>query len=157
MRSGIGDRPKRREDLRFLTGQGRYLDDLAFDGVTYAVVLRSPHAHAEIRAIDTAAAKRMPGVLAVLTAADAQGDGLKPLLPYVDANTVTGEPFGFAPQPLLAADKVRYVGEPVALIVAETREQALDAAELVVVDYTALPAVVSAEAARALGAPLLAD
>src|SRR5207248_350511 len=64
MRSGIGDRPKRREDQRFLTGQGRYLDDLAFDGVTYAVVLRSPHAHAEIRAIDSAAAKTMPGVLA---------------------------------------------------------------------------------------------
>src|SRR5437773_207420 len=98
MRSGIGDRPKRREDQRFLTGQGRYLDDLAFDGVTYAVVLRSPHAHAEIRAIDSAAAKTMPGVLALLTAADAQADGLKPLLPYVDANTVTGEPFAFMPR-----------------------------------------------------------
>ena len=114
MRSGIGDRPKRREDQRFLTGQGRYLDDLAFDGVTYAVVLRSPHAHAEIRAIDSAAAKTMPGVLALLTAADAQADGLKPLLPYVDANTVTGERFAFMPQPLLAEGKVRYVGEPVA-------------------------------------------
>src|SRR5690348_8061103 len=157
MRSGIGDRPKRREDLRFLTGQGRYLDDLAFDGVTYAVVLRSPHAHAEIRAIDTAAAKRMPGVLAVLTAADAQGDGLKPLLPYVDANTVTGEPFAFTPQPLLAESKVRYVGEPVALIVAESRDQALDAAEQVAVDYLPLPAVTTGAAARAPGAPLLSS
>src|SRR5437660_2053560 len=114
MRSGIGDRPKRREDLRFLTGQGRYLDDLAFEGVTYAVVLRSPHAHAEIRAIDTAAAKGMPGVLAALTAADAPGDGLIPLLPYVDANTVTGEPFAFIPQPVVAEGKGRYAGEPVA-------------------------------------------
>jgi carbon-monoxide dehydrogenase large subunit len=157
MRSGIGDRPKRREDLRFLTGQGRYLDDLAFDGVTYAVVLRSPHAHAEIRAIDTAAAKRMPGVLAVLTAADAQGDGLKPLLPYVDANTVTGEPFAFIPQPLLAERKVRYVGEPVALIVAESRDHALDAAEQIAVDYAPLPAVTTGAAARMPGAPLLSS
>jgi carbon-monoxide dehydrogenase large subunit len=115
-RSGIGDRPKRREDERFLTGQGRYLDDLVFEGVTHAVVLRSPHAHAEIREIDTAAAKAMAGVLAVLTAADARADALKPLLPYVDANTVTGDPFAFMPQPLLAEGKVRYVGEPVALM-----------------------------------------
>jgi len=155
MRSGIGDRPKRREDQRFLTGQGRYLDDLAFDGVTYAVVLRSPHAHAEIRAIDSAAAKAMPGVLALLTAADAQADGLKPLLPYIDANTVTGEPFAFMPQPLLAEGKVRYVGEPVALIIAESRDQALDAAEQVAVDYVPLPAVTTGAAARAPSAPLL--
>jgi len=155
MRSGIGDRPKRREDQRFLTGQGRYLDDLAFDGVTYAVVLRSPHAHAEIRAIDSAAAKAMPGVLALLTAADAQADGLKPLLPYVDANTVTGEPFAFMPQPLLAEGKVRYVGEPVALIIAESRDQALDAAEQLAVDYVPLPAVTTGAAARAPSAPLL--
>ena len=155
MRSGIGDRPKRREDQRFLTGQGRYLDDLAFDGVTYAVVLRSPHAHAEIRAIDSAAAKTMPGVLALLTAADAQADGLKPLLPYIDANTVTGEPFAFMPQPLLAEGKVRYVGEPVALIIAESRDQALDAAEQVAVDYVPLPAVTTGAAARAPSAPLL--
>src|ERR1051325_2693913 len=157
MRSGIGDRPERREDLRFLTGQGRYLDELAFEGVTHAVVLRSPHAHAEIRAIDTAAAKRMRGVLAVLTAADAEGDGLKPLLPYVDANTVTGEPFAFIPQPLLAEAKVRYVGEPVALIVGESRDQAFDAAERVAVDYAPLPAVTTGAAARMPGAPLLSS
>src|SRR2546429_1297366 len=128
MRSGIGDRPKRREDQRFLTGQGRYLDDLAFDGVTYAVVLRSPHAHAEIGAIDSAAAKAMPGVLALLTAADAQADGLKPLLPYVDANTVTSEPFPFMPPPLLAGGKVRYVGGPAALLFAASRARRHDAA-----------------------------
>src|SRR5438094_891153 len=135
VRSGIGDAPKRREDQRFLTGQGRYLDDLAFDRLTHAVVLRATHAHTEIHGIDTAAATAMPGVLAVLTAADARADGLKPLLPYVEANTQTGDPFAFAPQPLLADDKVRYVGEPVALVVAETRDQVFDAAERVLVEY----------------------
>ncbi len=79
-RSGIGDAPKRREDLRFLTGNGRYLDDLAFPGVTHAVVLRSPHAHARILGIDTVAARAAPGVLAVLTAADtAAGRGPLPI------------------------------------------------------------------------------
>jgi carbon-monoxide dehydrogenase large subunit len=155
VRSGIGDAPKRREDLRFLTGEGRYLDDLVFDGLTHAIVLRSPHAHAQICRIDTAATKAMPGVLAVLTATDARADELKPLLPYVDANTQTGEPFAFAPQPLLAEDKVRYVGEPVALIVAETRDQAVDAAERIAVDYVPLSAVTTATAALVAGAPLL--
>jgi aerobic carbon-monoxide dehydrogenase large subunit len=154
-RSGIGDAPKRREDQRFLTGSGQYLDDLTFENLAHAVVLRSAHAHAEIRAIDTAAAQGMPGVLAVLTAADVHADGLKPLLPYVDANTVTGEPFRFMPQPLLAEGKVRYVGEPAALIVAETRDRALDAAERVAADYAPLPAVTTAAVARAPGAPLL--
>jgi carbon-monoxide dehydrogenase large subunit len=155
VRSGIGDAPKRREDLRFLIGQGRYLDDLAFDRLTHAVVLRSTHAHAEIHGIDTASARSMSGVLSVLTAADARADGLKPLLPYVEANTQTGDPFAFAPQPLLADGKVRYVGEPVALIVAESRDQALNAAERVVVDYVPLPAVTAAAAARPPAAPLL--
>jgi len=77
VRSGIGDAPKRREDLRFLTGQGRYLDDLPFDHLTHAIVLRSTHAHAQILGIDTATAKAMPGVLSVLTAADVRADGLK--------------------------------------------------------------------------------
>ncbi|HEV8680678.1 MAG TPA: xanthine dehydrogenase family protein molybdopterin-binding subunit [Stellaceae bacterium] len=157
VRSGIGDAPKRREDPRFLTGKGRYLDDLAFAGLTHAVVLRSPHAHARIDRIDTAAASAMPGVLAVLTAAEARADGLKPLYPSAAANTQTGEKFAFVPQPVLAEGKVRYAGEPVALIVAGTREEALDAAERVAVDYAPLPAVVTAAAARGPGAPLLAD
>ncbi len=154
-RSVIGDRPKRREDARFLTGRGRYLDDLVFDGLAHAAVLRSPHAHAVIRNIDTAAARAAPGVLAVLTAAEAAADGLRPLRPSAEANAQTGEPFAFAPQPVLAAGKVRYVGEPVALIVALTRAQALDAAELVAVDYAPLPAVTTAAAARAPDAPQL--
>jgi carbon-monoxide dehydrogenase large subunit len=151
--STIGDSPRRREDLRFVTGRGAYLDDLRFDGLAQAVVLRSPHAHASIRSIDVAAAAQAPGVLAVLTAADAEADGLKPLRPYVEANVQTGEPFAFAPQPLLAADTVRFVGEPVALVVAGTLAQALDAAELIAVDYVPLPAVTTAEAACAPGAP----
>jgi aerobic carbon-monoxide dehydrogenase large subunit len=152
-RSVIGDRPKRREDLRFLTGRGCYLDDLAFENLAHAVVLRSPHAHAEIRRIETGAAQAEDGVLSVLTVEDVRVDGLRPLRPSGEANAQTGEPFAFAPQPLLADGKVRYVGEPVALIVAETRAQALDAAERVAVDYIPLPAVTTATAARAPGAP----
>src|SRR5713101_6827836 len=155
-RSGIGDAPKRREDLRFLTGKGCYLDDLAFPGVTHAIVLRSPHAHARILGLDTAAARATAGVLAVLTAEDTSADGLKPLFPSAEANTQTGERFAFAPQPLLADGKVRYAGEPVALIVAETRDAALDAAELVAIDYAPLPAVTNAASACAAGAPELA-
>src|ERR1700736_6570204 len=153
IRSVIGDMPKRREDVRFLTGRGSYLDDLAFDGLTHAVVLRSPHAHAVIERIGTERARAAPGALAVLTAENARSDGLKPLRPSAEANVQTGEPFAFMPQPLLAEGKVRYVGEPVALIVAETQAQALDAAERVVVDYAPLPPVTTLAAARAPGAP----
>jgi aerobic carbon-monoxide dehydrogenase large subunit len=138
-RFNIGDTPRRREDARFTTGQGRYLDDLQFDGMAYAVLLRSPHAHARIGRIDATAARNAPGVLAVLTADEVRADGLLPLRPTVEANVQTGEPFAFVPQPLLATGKVRYVGEPVALIVAETRTQALDAAERIVIDWTSLP------------------
>ena len=153
----IGDAPKRREDARFTTGRGNYLDDMHFEGLSHAVVLRSPHAHARLARIDTAAAAALPGVLAVLTAADAQSDGLHPTQPTSDVNAQTGERFAFAPQPLLATDKVRHVGEPVALIVAETRAQALDAAERVVVDYLPLPSVTTANAALAPGAPQISD
>jgi carbon-monoxide dehydrogenase large subunit len=85
-RSGIGDAPKRREDLRFVTGRGRYLDDLVFEGLAHAVVLRSPHAHAQITRIDANNARAAPGVLAVLTADDVAGDGLQPLRPSAEAN-----------------------------------------------------------------------
>ena len=153
----IGDSPRRREDQRFVTGHGAYLDDLRFDRLTHAVILRSPHAHARIRSLDASAARRAAGVLAVLTAAEAKADGLKPLRPYAEANIQTGEPFAFAPQPLLAHEKVRFAGEPVALVVAESAAQAADAAELIGVDYEPLPAVTSGDAARAAGAPLIAD
>jgi carbon-monoxide dehydrogenase large subunit len=155
-RSVIGDAPKRREDLRFITGRGRYLDDLAFEGLVHAVVLRSPHAHARIGRIDGQAARAASGVLAVLTAEDTRADGLQPLRPSAEANVQTGQPFAFAPQPVLASGKVRYVGEPVALIIAETHAQALAAAELIAIDYVPLPAVASAAAARAAVVPEIA-
>jgi carbon-monoxide dehydrogenase large subunit len=154
---GIGATPKRREDLRFLTGRGGYLDDLSFAGLAHAVVLRSPHAHARLGPIDTGTARAMPGVLAVLTAAEVQADGLSPLRPSAETNVQSGDKFDFLPQPLLAEGKVRYAGEPVALIVAETRNQALDAAERVGVDYAPLPAVTSIAAAQAQGAPQIAE
>jgi carbon-monoxide dehydrogenase large subunit len=151
-RATIGDAPKRREDALFVTGQGAYLDDLAFERLAHAVVLRSPHAHARIAGIDATAARAAPAVLAVLTAEDVRADALNPLRPYAEANVQTGEPFAFATQPLLADGVVRFVGEPVALIVAESHNAALDAAELIGVDYRALPAVTTAVAARAPGA-----
>jgi aerobic carbon-monoxide dehydrogenase large subunit len=151
----IGDAPKRREDERFVTGHGGYLDDLAFEGLVHAVMLRSPHAHARIVGIDAAPARAMPGVLAVLTADEAAADGLQPMRPTVEANVQTGEAFAFAPQPLLARDTVRYVGEQVAVVVAENRAAALDAAERVDVRYESLPAVTGAAAACAAGAPEL--
>jgi len=151
----IGDAPKRREDARFVSGRGAYLDDLAFPGVAHAVFLRSPHAHAEVRGVETAAAAALPGVIAVLTAVEAAADGLKPLPPFVIANTVTQEPFAWDAQPLLAEDRVRYAGQPVALVVAETKAAALDAAEAISVDFAARPAVVLGSAALAQGAPAL--
>jgi aerobic carbon-monoxide dehydrogenase large subunit len=156
-RAVIGDAPRRREDARFVTGHGAYLDDLRFDGVAHAVFLRSPHAHARINAIDTTDASGTPGVIAILTAADADADGLRPLRPTVEANTQTNEPFRFLPQPLLAQDTVRYAGEPVVLVVAETKHQALDAAERIVIDYEPLPAITVAEDAVKPGAPQLTE
>ena len=151
----IGDLPRRREDARFVTGHGAYLDDMAFSNVTHVVFLRSPYAHARLEGIDTTAARMMPGVVAVLTHRDVVADKLHPLRPTVEANVQTNEPFRFLPQPLLAGDIVRYVGEPVAMVIADSRNQALDAAEQVRIDYTPLPAVVGAEAALSPNAPLL--
>ena len=156
-KSVIGDSPRRREDARFITGRGAYVDDLPFERLTRAVFVRSPHAHARIRSIDTTAARKAPGVLAVLSAADVKAGGLKSLRPYAEANVQTGERFRFDEQPLLAADKVRFMGETVAIVVAETLAQALDASELVEVDYEALPAVTTAKAAVAAHAPLLSS
>src|SRR5271166_1164551 len=102
----IGDMPRRREDARFATGRGSYLDDLRFDRLTHAVLLRSPHAHAAIERLDAATARAMPGVLAVLTGSEAQADGLLPMRPTMEANVQTSEKFAFAPQPLLATEKV---------------------------------------------------
>ncbi|HEY1413437.1 MAG TPA: xanthine dehydrogenase family protein molybdopterin-binding subunit, partial [Rhodopila sp.] len=156
-RAVIGDAPLRREDARFVTGHGTYLDDIAFDGVTHAVFLRSPHAHARIVSIDMTEALKVPGIVAILTAKEAAADGLGTLRPVNETNLQTNEPFRFMPQPVIAADVVRYAGEPVALIIAESRYAALDAAEQVIIDFDTLSAVIRTEDAVKPGAPLVAD
>src|SRR5262249_53466285 len=156
MPATIGQPLRRKEDLRLLTGGGRFSDDVSLPGQAYAVFVRSPHAHAHIRAIDASKARAMPGVLAVLTAADAQADGIKPIphtpIPMkppadIELKNRDGSAHGYAPHPLLAADRVRYVGEQVAMVVAETIAAARDAAERVAVDYAPLPALVAGRAA----------
>src|SRR5262249_38154098 len=122
----IGNAPKRREEERFVTVRATYLDDYSLPGMVHAVVLPSVHGQAIIESRGEAVA-RAPGVLAVLTATDVKGEGLEPLWPTAEANLKTGEPFAFMPQPLLASNKVRYVGEPVALIIAESHSLALHA------------------------------
>ncbi|HEY3911222.1 MAG TPA: xanthine dehydrogenase family protein molybdopterin-binding subunit [Stellaceae bacterium] len=153
----IGQAVRREEDLRLLRGRGRYVDDAGQPGDARGYVLRSPHAHARIHAVDVAEARAAPGVLAVLTGEDLQRRGLGTLMPGVRRRRRDGSP-GFAcPQPLLAQGRVRYVGDPVAFVVADTLNQAKDAAELVAVDYEQLPAAVTAAAALAPGAPAVWD
>ena len=152
---GIGQAIRRTEDQRFLTGSSQYVDDVTMDGMLHGVVLRSPHAHAEIRSIDTAAAEAAPGVAAVLTGADVAADGLLPMRTHARTECRDGSPFFVPPRHVLVPDRVLYVGDGVAFVVAETREQALNAAELIAVDYNPLPSVSTAEEALADGAPSL--
>jgi carbon-monoxide dehydrogenase large subunit len=149
----IGRSLRRWEDERFLTGRGRYVDDLNVPGQLHGIVLRSPHGHAAIEAIDAAAARTMRGVRGVFSAADLDTDGIGPL-PCI-AKVATVAPMIVPPRRTLARDRVRHVGDPVAFVVADTVEQALDAAERIVVTYLPLPAVVDAVAALAPDAPLL--
>ncbi|SDD51724.1 xanthine dehydrogenase family protein molybdopterin-binding subunit [Belnapia rosea] len=149
----IGRSVRRREDLRFLTGAGRYVMDVAVPGALHGVALRSPHAHARILGIDTAAALAMPGIHLVLTHADLLAEGIGPL--PCPAVVVTVAPIIVPPRDALAADTVRHVGEAVAFVVAETAAQARDAAEAILVEYETLPAVVESRAALAPGAPQL--
>src|SRR5712692_4642735 len=153
MRFGIGQPVTRKEDRRFLTGQGRYVGDIDFPRQAYAGFIFSPHAHARIRAIDTSAAEQMPGVFAVLTGEDWAADGLGTLDPEVMAEDMGG-PKGYrTKRPPLAIDRVRYVGERVAVVIAATEAQARDSADLVSVDYEMLPALVRAEDATRPGMP----
>ncbi|MCS6892838.1 MAG: xanthine dehydrogenase family protein molybdopterin-binding subunit [Rhodovarius sp.] len=152
---GIGAAVRRKEDLRFLSGRGRYTDDISRPGQVHAWFLRSPHAHARIRAIDTRAAAAMPGVLAVLTGADYAADGLGGVPCGWQIHNKDGSPMKEPPHPVLAVGKVRYVGDAVAMVIAETRQQARDAAEALSVDYEVLPAVTDMRAALAPGAPQL--
>jgi carbon-monoxide dehydrogenase large subunit len=152
---GIGQPVRRSEDPTLVRGEGRYTDDTHSTGQTYAVMVRSNVAHGRIRGIETAAAKAMPGVLAVYTAADLTGyGGLKCNLPLKNRD---GTPIRYTPRPALAGDKVRYVGDPVACVIAETIVQAKDAAEAVALDIDPLPAVISARAAAQPGAPKVWD
>jgi carbon-monoxide dehydrogenase large subunit len=151
----IGRSLRRLEDPRFLTGRGRYVDDIDLPGQLHGIVLRSPYGHAAIEGIDGAAARAMPGVRGVFTAADLDADGIGPL-PCI-AQVATVAPIIVPPRRALARDRVRHVGDPVAFVVADTSDQARDAAERIAVAYRPLPAVVDATAALAAEAPLLWD
>src|SRR5436305_10358536 len=158
----VGQKVRREEDLRLLTGRGRYVEDVPAIGPHgeppgRGYVLRSPHAHARIVAVDVREAAAAPGVLAVLTGADLSARGLGTLRPLVPRRRRNGAAAFVCPQPLLAQDRVRYVGDPVAFVVAETLSQAKDAAELIDIEYEPLPAVISAEAALSPGAPSVWD
>ena len=149
---GIGARVPRKEDLRFITGRGRYTDDINQPGQVHAVFVRSPHAHAKIKRIDKASAAGRPGVLAVLTGEDVAADKLGNLICGWLVKSKDGSPMKMGPHPLLAQGKVRYVGDRVAVVVAETLAQAKDAAEALTVEYEELPAVVDLARAHDAGA-----
>src|SRR5947207_1003251 len=160
---GIGKPVRRTEDARLLTGKGCYSDDFTLPGQAYACLVRSPHAHARIRGIDTAPALAAPGVIAVLTGAHAAADGLRPI-PHrpvptnpheVPLRSRDGSEFFVAPHAPLPADRARFVGEAVAIVLAEARAAARDGAARVAVDYDPLPAVTAIADAAAPGAPLL--
>jgi len=154
---GIGARVLRKEDLRFITGRGRYTDDVDRPGQAYAYFVRSPHAHARIQGVDKSAASAAPGVLAVLDGDDVAAAGWGGLPCGWMIHSRDGSPMNVGPHPVLAQGKVRYVGDHVAVVVAETYEQAKDAAEQVVVDYEELPACVATEHARDEGQPRVHD
>jgi carbon-monoxide dehydrogenase large subunit len=170
--NGIGQPVRRKEDLRLVRGAGRYSDDLSLPNQAYAAVLRSPHAHARIVNIDTSAARTAEGVLCVLTGTEVEADGLKPIppdflflgslefqrsLPDPILQNKDGSPIFASPYALLPRDRVRYIGQAVAMVVAETLAAAKDAAELIEIDYEPLPAVTATAAAAEPDAPRLWD
>ncbi len=154
---GIGASVRRKEDLRFLSGRGQYTDDINRPGQTHAAILRSPHAHAAIRGIDLARAKAMPGVIAIFTGADMAAENIGGLPCGWQIHNKDGSPMAEPPHPVLAVGKVRHVGDPVAVVIAETKQQARDAAEQIAVDYAPLPAAATLAAALAAGAPEVHD
>jgi carbon-monoxide dehydrogenase large subunit len=151
--TGIGAPVRRKEDFRFITGQGQYTDDVTRPGETRAVFVRSPHAHAKIKSIDVAAARKMPGVIDVLTGAQLAADKIGNLICGWMIHSKDGTPMKMSAHPALAATKVNCVGDAVAVVIAESVGQGKDAAEKVVVDYEVLPAVVDPAKAQATGAP----
>jgi carbon-monoxide dehydrogenase large subunit len=151
--TGIGASVRRKEDFRFITGKGQYTDDVNRPGQTHIYFIRSPHARAKIRKIDTTAATGMPGVVAVLTGADFAAAKLGGLICGWTVHSKDGSPMKMAPHPAIASDTANYVGDAVAVVVAETLAQAKDAAEKVTVDYQVLPAVIDPATAAAKGSP----
>ncbi|MBB3898036.1 xanthine dehydrogenase family protein molybdopterin-binding subunit [Roseococcus suduntuyensis] len=155
LKFGIGQPVPRQEDPKLLQGQGRYTDDVALPGQLYAWVFRSPYAHAKVLSLDVSAAREAPGVQAVITAEDLADYGaMTCAMPLKNAD---GSPLRTTHRPALASDRLRFVGDPIAVVVAETRAQARDASELIMLDVDMLPAVTEASAAAAPDAPLLYD
>ncbi len=154
---GIGASVKRREDGRFLAGRGHYVDDMNRPGQLYAVIRRSDRPHARLRGIDTAAAMAAPGVVAIYTGGDIAADGLGGIPCGWQIHNKDGSPMAEPMHPVLATGKVRHVGDPIAVVIAETKAQAKDAAELLAIDFEDLPGVADLRAAAAGGAPLVHD
>ncbi|HEV7310399.1 xanthine dehydrogenase family protein molybdopterin-binding subunit, partial [Ensifer sp.] len=152
---GIGARVARKEDKRFLTGKGRYTDDMSVPGMKYAVFVRSPHAHAKIIKVDATAAKAMPGVIGVLDGKQLLADGIGNLICGWMIHSKDGSPMKMGAWRPLAHETVRYVGDAVAIVVADSVAEARDAAEAVVVDYQELPVVIDASKALRTGQPQL--
>ena len=154
---GVGQAVPRSEDPRLLTGGGRYVDDITLPRECHAVILRSPHAHAEIKAIERARARQAPGVLAVLTGADYAASGLGDMRCAMILKGRDGADMAQPPRPPLARGRARFVGDYVAMVIAETREAARDAAETIEVDYAPLPAITDTARASQPGAPTVWD
>ncbi|TPW30718.1 xanthine dehydrogenase family protein molybdopterin-binding subunit [Pararhizobium mangrovi] len=150
---GIGARVARKEDKRFITGKGRYVDDMVVPGMKFAAFVRSPHAHAKINGIDTSAAEGMPGVIGILNGKQISEDGIGDLICGWMIHSKDGSPMNMGRWRPLAEDRVRYVGDAVAVVVADSKARARDAADAVVVDYEELPAVTGAVDALKDGAP----
>ena len=155
--TGIGSSVRRKEDIRYITGKGRYTDDINVAGQAHAWFVRSPHAHAAIKGVDASAALAMPGVLAVLTGDDLAADKIGGLICGWMIHNKDGSPMKAGAHPALAQGKVRYVGDHVAVVIADTYAQAKDAGEAVVVEYDVLPAAVGMADALAKGAPVIHD
>ena len=153
MSEGIGAPVKRKEDKRFITGKGKYTDDIRMENQAYAAFVRSLHAHAEIQGIDASAAEGMSGVIAVLTGAQLTGDGIGNLICGWAISSKDGSPMNMGAWSALATEKVRYVGDAVAVVIAESKDEAQAAAEAVDVSYSELPVAASIVAALADGAP----
>ena len=156
-RFGSGQAVRRLEDDLLLTGKGRFTDDVTLPDQAYLVFLRSPYPHARITAIDTAAALALPGVLQIVTGADLANAGVKPLAGVMGLKRADGTDCATPPRRALAHERVRFVGEPVAAVVAQTLAQARNATEAIAIDYDELPMVVHLTDATAPGAPVICD